>query len=160
MDGKKIIKSLKDCTEAKSCGLCPHCGECDLLIADALALIEEMSKAYDNLEYTLMGVMLFVDKWLDGKELELDEINRAMTMREKTLQIVESLQIENEDMREYIRTAKTKIICGTVRKIQDKMAMRFGTYTAKDEVKVLDVVRLINQITEDMLEEEYEAILE
>ena len=47
-----------------------------------------------------------------------------------------------------------------VRKMQDLLAMHFGTYTAKDEVKVLDVVRLINQITEDMLEEEYEAILE
>ena len=31
-----------------------------------------------------------VDKWLDGKELEQDEVNRAATMREKTLRIIES----------------------------------------------------------------------
>lgn len=41
----------------------------------------------------------------------------------------------------------------TVRKMQEDIAMHFGTYTDKDEVKVLDVVRLINRITEEILEE-------
>lgn len=45
---------------------------------------------FDTLEYTLLGVMHSVDKWLDGDELEQDEVNRAITMREKTLQIVET----------------------------------------------------------------------
>lgn len=44
----------------------------------------------DKLEYTLLGVMHSVDKWLDGDELEQDEVNRAITMREKTLRIVET----------------------------------------------------------------------
>lgn len=48
------------------------------------------------LEYVLLGVMHSVDKWLDGDELEQDEVNRAATMREKTLQIVESKQAEIE----------------------------------------------------------------
>lgn len=50
----------------------------------------------DKLEYTLSGVMHSVDKWLDGEELEQDEVNRAITMREKTLRIVEGLQEEIE----------------------------------------------------------------
>ena len=44
----------------------------------------------DKLEYTLLGVMHSVDKWLDGDELNQDEVNRAITMREKTLRIVEN----------------------------------------------------------------------
>lgn len=46
---------------------------------------EELNKK----EYLILGIMHSVDKWLDGKELEQDEVNRAATMREKTLQIVE-----------------------------------------------------------------------
>lgn len=49
---------------------------------------------YDNLEYKLLGVMHSVDKWLDGEELKQDEVNRAVTMREKTLRIVENAKSE------------------------------------------------------------------
>lgn len=49
-----------------------------------------------ELEYTLLGVMHSVDKWLDGEELNHDEVTRAATMREKTLQIVEKLIAEKE----------------------------------------------------------------
>ena len=48
----------------------------------------------DKLEYTLIGVMHCVDKWLDGDELKQDEVNRAITMREKTLRIVENARAE------------------------------------------------------------------
>ena len=48
----------------------------------------------DKLEYTLMGVMHSVDKWLEGDELKQDEVNRAATMREKTLQIIENAKGE------------------------------------------------------------------
>lgn len=44
-----------------------------------------------------------VDKWLDGKELEQDEVNRAATMREKTLQITEKQQAEIERLKDEIR---------------------------------------------------------
>ena len=48
----------------------------------------------DKLEYTLAGVMHSVDKWLDGDELKQDEVNRAITMREKTLRIIENAKSE------------------------------------------------------------------
>ena len=53
----------------------------------------------DDLEYKLIGVMHSVDKWLEGDELEQDEVNRAITMREKTLRIVESAKSEVERLR-------------------------------------------------------------
>ena len=60
-------------------------------IKDLYAERDKITKENRNLEYTLLGVMHSVDKWLDGEELEMDEVNRAATMREKTLQIVENL---------------------------------------------------------------------
>ena len=52
------------------------------------------SEQVDNLEYTLAGVMHSVDKWLEGDELNQHEVNRAATMREKTLRIVENARSE------------------------------------------------------------------
>lgn len=59
-------------------------------------LIKSQQEENDRLENILLGVMHFVDKWLDGDELKQDEVNRASAMREKTLQIVENLQAENK----------------------------------------------------------------
>lgn len=47
-------------------------------------------------EYKLIGVMHSVDKWLEGDELETDEVTRAATMREKLLRIIESQQKQIE----------------------------------------------------------------
>lgn len=71
---------LRECAEAKDG-------------SDAEAPIRVAKEAADMLEnqaYIILGVMHSVDKWLDGKELEQDEVNRAATMREKTLRIIES----------------------------------------------------------------------
>lgn len=51
---------------------------------------KEAADMLDNQAYIILGVMHSVDKWLDGKELEQDEVNRAATMREKVLRIIES----------------------------------------------------------------------
>lgn len=62
--------------------------------------VEKLKAENDDLFYKLVGVMWFVDKWLDGEELEQDELNRAITMREKTLQITEDQQAEIERLKE------------------------------------------------------------
>lgn len=73
----------------------------------------ELSRNYvpksevDKLEYTLLGVMHSVDKWLDGEELEQDEVNRAATMREKTLRIIENAKIEVA--REFIKACDSML---------------------------------------------------
>ena len=61
---------------------------------------ENQKAEIENLTYTLLGVMHSVDKWLDGTELEQDEVNRSATMREKTLRIVEEKQAEIERLKE------------------------------------------------------------
>lgn len=61
--------------------------------ADTTADVAPKSEV-DRLEYTLLGVMHSVDKWLDGDELKQDEVNRAATMREKTLRIIENAKTE------------------------------------------------------------------
>lgn len=48
----------------------------------------------EPLDIKLLGVMHFVDKWLDGEDLKLDEVNRAARMREVTLKITEGMEKE------------------------------------------------------------------
>lgn len=103
MTDEQIEKALEHCsildTSMDSCGGCPLDGQdyCVCQITkDALALIRRQKAEISRLEYTLLGVMHSVDKWLEGDELKQDEVNRAITMREKTLRIVESLQVEAE----------------------------------------------------------------
>lgn len=66
-------------------------------------------EAITNLEYTIAGIMHAVDKWLEGDELKQDAINRAATMREKVLKIVEGLQAENSALREQVAKATQMI---------------------------------------------------
>ena len=53
-----------------------------------IRVAKEAAEMLENQAYIILGVMHSVDKWLDGKELEQDEVNRAATMREKTLRII------------------------------------------------------------------------
>ena len=64
----------------------------------ALDLINRQQAEIEKQQYILMGVMHSVDKWLDGDELKQDEVNRATTMREKTLQITEKQSAEIEKL--------------------------------------------------------------
>lgn len=64
---------------------------------------EELNKK----EYLILGIMHSVDKWLGGKELEQDEVNRAATMREKTLRIVEKKDREINDLRNELERMKS-----------------------------------------------------
>lgn len=76
----------------------------------------------DNLEYVLMGVMHSVDKWLDGDELKQDEVNRAATMREKTLQIIEGQTREIERLQRAVR----KSLPSGVQACSEEEAMKIG----------------------------------
>jgi hypothetical protein len=55
--------------------------------------------------HALIGVMHSVDKWLDDDELKQDEVNRAATMREKVLKIIERLQAENSMLKKALELA-------------------------------------------------------
>ena len=96
MTDNEIIKALECCSDT-DCDNCPFEEQCrrnGSLSDIALDLINRLKKENDDLFYKLEGVMLSVDKWLEGDELKLDEVNRAVTMREKTLQIIEQQKAE------------------------------------------------------------------
>lgn len=106
LNREKIVKALEICTDETTefCTGCPFIenGGCkqSSLLKLALALIRELTEERDQLDLTLAGVMHFVDKWLDGDELkQADEVSRVITMREKTLRIVEKLTEENERLK-------------------------------------------------------------
>jgi 5'-3' exonuclease len=121
MTDNEIIKALECCTKVTSLSDCIKSGcpakkregcfyylrtDDDFegvifveLIKDAIDLINRQKADKEKLEYILMGVMHSVDKWLEGEELNHDETNRAVIMREKTLQIVEKQQAEIEMLR-------------------------------------------------------------
>lgn len=73
----------------------------------------------ENLEYTLIGVMHFVDKWLEGDELTQPEVKRAIIMREKVLQIIEEQQ-------EEINKLKTEIVEAIEKQIPKKIKKTDG----------------------------------
>lgn len=104
MKENDVIKALECCLlsnehQCEECEKCPLYETYDmicqnLLAYHALELIKRLAKEKDDLEYTLLGVMHSVDKWLEGDELKQHEVNRAITMREKTLSIVEEKDAE------------------------------------------------------------------
>ena len=107
-----IIRALECCIpqyEENQCNKCPigrgtvDSKWCDtILMENALDLINRQKAEKEKLEYILMGVMHSVDKWLEGDELKHDETNRAVIMREKTLQIVEKQQADIERLNKEV----------------------------------------------------------
>ena len=70
----EVIATTRNCNECKirNCkwGTC----NCSQITANAaLGIINRQQAKIENLEYKLLGVMHFVDKWLDGAELEREE---------------------------------------------------------------------------------------
>lgn len=104
MTDKEIIKALKCCV-IDDCDVCPNdFGNCYANLAGyALELINRQQEEIDTLTHTLLGVMHSIDKWLDGAELEQDEVNRAATMREKTLRIAKEKQAEIEKIKTKLK---------------------------------------------------------
>ena len=124
--------------------------------------INRQQAEIDHLTYTLWGVMHSVDKWLDGVELEQDEVNRAATMREKTLRIVEEKQAEIERLKGYpyaIQVEVSKKLESQIKseavkefaeRLKEKSFQSFGNYgITRDVVEVCDIDNLIKEIVGD-----------
>lgn len=95
---------------------------------------QEEQKRAERFEYTLIGVMHSVDKWLDGEELEQDEVKRAITMREKTLGIIEGYQAQIRATIDFYEK-REKEIFEEIEKIIDKRYNQhiFGCNDLDDE---------------------------
>ena len=121
--------------------------------------IARQQEEIENLTYTLLGVMHSVDKWLDGAELEQDEVNRSATMREKTLRIVEEKQAEIERLKGYpyaIQVEVSKKLEAQIKseavkefaeRLKEKSFQSFGNYgITRDVVEVCDIDNLVKEM--------------
>ena len=99
---EEIILAMECCNGKYSCEKCPYDfpkndGElCNgQPMTDALALVNYLKDRCDRLEYTLVGVMHSVDKWLDVEPYDFDKddgtvaATRAATAREVALKAIE-----------------------------------------------------------------------
>ena len=152
---EQIIKALECCRDFGDCSLCPYEGatfdddpDCaEKMHTDALALInrqkaveDNLRKRIDDLEHTLAGVMWSVDKWLDGTDLKQDEVKRAIRMREKTLEIVERLEEENEFLKSL---DENKIRAEAIK----KFAERVKAHT-RHLFSGVDVAHIVDELVE------------
>ena len=145
------------------------------VIDDALALLREKDAEIEKLELTLHGVMWSVDKWLDEADYNQDQVKRAITMREKTLRIVEEKDAEIERLtaynanlicantditnrhKDYVEEAERIARADAIEKVKLRLSMRFGTYTDKDMTPIKELFGLIDQIAKEMKEGEGDA---
>ena len=109
---KRIVEVLRYCSSGNNGSHCKGCPyyfrdtkqkPCiNVLWEESANLIESLSDKNKQLEYTLVGVMHFVDKWLDGVEPYslVDDpsgqiaVDRAAEARRITLEHIEDLTRE------------------------------------------------------------------
>lgn len=149
MTDNEIAKALECCLlsnthQEEDCNQCPledtpHTICQNLMAFHSLALINRQKAEIERLEYTLLGVMHSVDKWLDGEELKLNEVSRAAAMREKTLQIIESRDAE-------IALLKSKFAAFKQSLIDRLRALATTKFDWNDYVDVADIVDVCDNV--------------
>jgi hypothetical protein len=119
-------------------------------------ILAEVDKEQKDFEYTLIGVMHSVDKWLDGEELEQNEVNRAATMREKTLRIVEGKQAEIERLNKEVDRLSQVVLyhdgqmVDTIKEFAERASDKLQTGNIIMDKSIHDI---IDRIENEMLEE-------
>ena len=167
-----VIKALECCAKNNCTYDCPFyhdsCIKCKYssseIIKFAFDIISHLKKENDDLFLKLQGVMWSVDKWLDGKELEQDEVNRATTMREKTLQITEQQQSEIENLKKFCNdfsetlsknhiraeTEKWQAVDSAIRKFAARLQNEIPKMCWLNEIDKVNICRHINNVAEEM----------
>ena len=102
----EIKKALECCFyDSAQCGGCPYYPvSCDReLVRDAREYIRQLEAERNTLQYTLTGVMHFVDKWLDVSPYDTEKdqtgkvaVNRAAKARAVALEAIEQLIAERD----------------------------------------------------------------
>ena len=135
LNREQIIKALECCLESEYCATCPatdYCSNIDDLMGKAFDLIKELTEENERLTEELAKSYKALD----------EQMNFYCSFTQSK---VSNCPIDDE-------VAKVKP--DTVREIQTRFAMHFGTYTYQDIVKVRDVFRVLDQIAKEMLKGE------
>ena len=155
MTDEQIIKALECCADHDNIDACDDCpclkGKCISTTPYILDLINRQKAEIDDLFCKLTGVMHSVDKWLSVEELKQDEVSRAITMREKTLQIVEKQKAEIEELKKILESRHRVIdsledsIIGLPDQIRAEVVKEFAERLKADIVETGDVHGLGNR---------------
>lgn len=139
---KKTIRAL-ECCKTSNCSVCPFHfvkEDCEVeLPEEALNLVNYLKEDRDSLFFTLSGVMWSIDKWLEGDELKMDEVNRGLAMREKTLKITEEQDEEIKNLRMELNSYK--INC---KKMEEELKTKSSFNT-----KLRDLAKMLKEEDEE-----------
>lgn len=135
MTDNEIIKALETCNSPHSDYRCVSCPLYDTesncktaLTVVALDLIYRQRAKIEDLEYKITRIRRYVDKWLTDTELEQALVDRAIAMREETLQSVEKPEVENKLSQSIdVNKLKLEVISEVIEKIKEKARMPLGT---------------------------------
>lgn len=150
MEREKIIKALELCSSG---GNCMKCAENDknprlskegcmaVQMRNALALIKELIEENEGLK-----------KRVYNQREELRRLN------DNTRNLTQSRNIWKKQAEKVgkqlfeVLNDKKQIKADTVREIETRFAMRYGTYTDKDMTPITEVFKVLDQIAKEMLE--------
>ena len=159
------IKALDCCCSIDNdCKQCPvyvvggTCCSPSILAHFLRNFIERQKAENDDLFYKLTGVMHSVDKWLDKDERKQDEVNRAITMREKTLQIVEKQEAEIERLSKVSILNGLKVVNKERKSIKSEAIKEFKTKLKENVYNIYigdnKPIRVVHEVTIDKIAEE------
>lgn len=124
LNREQIIKAMEDCINRPKCIDCPNLTLC----------------SGHGFEYLLVQALALIK--------ELTEENERLKSVEFTCGFVKPHKVLECPIFDEIANAKAN----TLREVQEKFALRYGTYTDKDFTKIVDVFMLLEQIEKEMME--------
>lgn len=147
-DALALIKQLTEDVERvrKQCG--EIIVECDERDAERLKQVAELTKENEDLKAIAEGYQKQFEDCYEEKS-KLTEENERLSVCTKIL-TTNNADLETELALTYDLLEESK--ADTVREVQTKFAMCFGTYTDKDMTPITEVFKRLNQIAEEMLE--------
>lgn len=143
LNAEQIIKALECCIEGE-CDGCTYdeqtaCKE--YLLHDALALIKELTEKNKNLEQAY--------ECADSARRELSSECDRLTEENERLRGFNSAKCEDCAGCTAWNCDCANIEADTVRKMQERLKMYFGTYTLGYKIPLNEVLKVINQIAKE-----------
>ena len=162
LNREQIIKALECCASRKqACRDCPvpqdvkdDCKCMEFISRNVLALICELTESLDRVQKQCGEIIVECD------ERDAERLKQVAKLTEECKKWQERLDREAKcqyDLAGKIVDLEAKVAqvkADTLKDVQMRFAMQFGTYTYDAEVKVSDVFKLLSKFKEEMLEGE------
>lgn len=126
MKPEDVMKALECCVKVGGYRDAHYCKDCPLHEERCALLLPQNALAL-----------------LREKDEEIERLQGALKAEER----------HNELTMGMAKKALANARADTARKMQERFAVHFGTYTGNDTVKVIDLFRLLNKFAEEEMEE-------